>query len=101
MDIDQIKKAYPNPITWDQYREAGMPHGAYCVGGAFCNFIDGKFTGVQFPDDDVLTAAILFCNPTITRADAREYAEAIIYDNDAGLIDDAWKRLAEALPFGD
>lgn len=97
MDIEQIKKAYPNPITWGHYSEAGKPHGAYCVGGAFCNFIDGEFTGVQFPDEDVLTAAILYTNPGIGEGYAKEYAERIIRDNDDGFINEAWNWLHMAL----
>ncbi len=91
VDVEEIRKAYPNPSTVAERKED-----SYCVGGAFMQFIgiDAKFpTGNLFH--------VLQCtNPNLRASMHIQAGMKIMCANDSGDFEGAWQALKEALEYG-
>ena len=104
-----VQKRFPSPITF--MNSSILRNDQYCVGGAFCLFVnnlEGKevmpiqfLTALTFPAHQFLAAYLSHVNPNLKEGEALVFATAITLSNDYTNFDDAWAHLDEALNFGE
>lgn len=97
MTIDDIRTAYPHPISG---RQADYPwkDDDYCCGGAYCRYTGYQGPDLNFPMALELARVLKEQNPELDWEYAKEYANAIIDYNDAERFEEAWQLLAQVLP---
>lgn len=87
--VGHIRTEYPNPLK----AAASCVTGAYCVGGALCQFIG---LHQSFPMKEELQH-VLRDEVGLSNGESYRYARRIISRNDMGKFDEAWAVLEEAL----
>lgn len=92
MTVEEIRKAYPNPVT-----SIVKNYANYCVGGAACKYVGEHY---NFPRVSQLAGILVSkYNKRLTWEKALYYATKITRNNDEGDFEFSWASLGEALAF--
>lgn len=90
-----LRTRFPNPTSPTD--SSGRP-GAYCVGGAFCQFMQPDARD-DFPFPYYLADMLRKFNSSLTCKQSDNYGREIVTLNDAKQYERAWEVLREALEF--
>lgn len=105
-----VRERFPLPVVstpptlWSQIVEIVvlffplLAKGSYCVGGAFCKYMDSGLWG--FPADSAVAKWLQVVNDDLTPEKAHLFAQLIIESNDRGDFEAAWNHLDFALKWG-
>lgn len=105
-----VRERFPLPVVstpptlWSQIVEIAvlffplLAKGSYCVGGAFCKYMDSGLWG--FPADSAVAKWLQVVNDDLPPDQARQLAQSIIEANDRGDFEIAWEHLDAALRAG-
>lgn len=96
--LQDIRNKYPSPvdILEEPLDEEGNYN--YCVGGAFCQFVEDRPPTIKlcFPRQQEL-AHVLSQKLQLDMVTAEKIAEDIVHLNDVGKMEEAWSRLGDAI----